>query len=88
MNTLLINIAFGNWLLGLLSNASFIIKPNDVERKGWKKYRMGYSIKEIESYIVNCNDQNKIKKLNRKIVYRKIYPLFLISTPILLLIAN
>ena len=92
MNWILVNIAILNWLIGmlliLLSNASFIIKQNEIERTGWKKYRMGYSIVEIKTYITKCEDQRIVDKLNRKIIYRRLYPLFLISTPILIYIAN
>ena len=75
-------------LLIFLSNASLIIKSSDIQRSGWRKYRMGYSVKEIKLYIENCDDKRIVDKLNRKILFRKLYPLFLILTPILIYFAN
>jgi len=86
------NIAILNWVIGMiliiLSNASFIIKPNELKRIGWKKYRRGYSIKENKSIIHKSNDKAKIKKLRRKIIYRRLYPIFLITAVVLLVLAN
>lgn len=92
MSELLKDIAIFNWVFGIflmmLSNASGIVKYDKINRKGWRKYRMGYSIKEIKLYISLIDDPKVINKLKRKIIYRKIYPLFMLSTPILMFIAN
>ncbi len=92
MEEFLKHIATINWiiglLLGVLSNAGSIIQPNKVERKGWRKYKIYYSIKEIKFVIKNSEDEAKIQKLKRKILYRRLYPIFLISTIVLIVIAN
>lgn len=92
MKSFLIYIAITNWLLGMvltiLSNATLIIKPNEIKKTSWRKYRRGYTIKEIKTYINNCDDQTQIGKLKRKIIYRRLFPLFFLSTLIIIYIAN
>ena len=92
MEAILKYLAMINWLIGIvlsfLSSASFIIKPNEVSRKGWRKNIRGYTIKEIRFVINNSDDLIRIKKLKRKIIYRILYPFFLLSTIVLIIIAN
>ena len=92
MNDLLKEIAMINWVIGMiligLSNASGIIKYGAIKRTGWGKYRVGYSIKEIKAYIKMIDDEETIKRLERKILFRRLYPIFFISTIVYLFIAN
>jgi len=92
MTELLKDIAIFNWMFGLflmlLSNASGVIDRDKMKRKGWRKYKMGYSVREIRLYISMIDDPKVINKLKRKIKYRRLYPIFMLSTFILIAIAN
>lgn len=88
--TIISNLAMINWTLGLVfmmfSNASGVIKKTSYKRSGWKKYKMGYSIKEIKE-VINLAKTTEVKeKLKRKIFWRRLSILLLISCPILIFI--
>ena len=75
-------------ILVVLSNASLVIQPYEVDRSKWKMFRRGYTIKEMKAVIAKCDDKKKIEKIKCKILYRRLFPFFLLSTPILIIIAH
>lgn len=87
---MLADIAFINWTLGMvlimLSNATVTVPKTGYKRTRWRKYRMGYSIKEIKKAIEMTGEQVIKEKLKRKILFRRFAYLLLLSAPILLFI--
>ncbi len=92
VQNIILNIAAINWILGMIlyafSNATIIISKTKYERKGWKKYRTGYTIKEIREVIAFVDQDLIKKKLKNKIIFRKIAIVLFLSTPVLVIIGN
>ena len=92
IKSIVLTIASLNWIIGmflmLFSQASGVISKTNFERTGWKKYRMGYSIREIKKAMEMTEDEEIKKKLSAKITQRKIACWLMISTPILIVIGN
>jgi len=87
-------LACTNWFLGItvMLISSFTISPSDIneiriERKGWRKYRRGYTIHEIRKMVDLTSDPAIIKKLKRTILIRRIANSLLLSTPILIVLS-
>ena len=89
---LLLDIAIINWIAAMVlmvaSNTSTIISKTNYERKGWNKYRMGYTIKEMKEVIELVDDELIKKKVKRSIIFRRTAYWLFISTPILIILGN
>ena len=85
-HSIIANLGFISWTAGMLllmlSNTTAIISKTPYTRTGWKKYRKGYSIKEIREVIAMVDDDSLRKQLERKILWRRIAYGLMITAPI------
>ena len=83
-HSIIANLGFISWTAGMLflmlSNSTAIISKTPYTRTGWKKYRMGFTIREISEVIEMIDDDSLRRKLERKILWRRIgYGLMIIA---------
>ena len=90
IGSLIVYSSFISWVFGIvflmISNASLIISKVGYERSGWRKYRMGYSIREINEVIQIVDDVSIKSRLRRKIRLRRIARTMMLLTPVLYVI--